>query len=176
MRHVQRVIVAMAAVQVGHAVVHAFPHSHPNESAHGYIPYAAAVVIPLGLAALFALIRHDWRFGEAGVRPIEIAALQVMIFAGQEMTETVAIGGSALGFLTDPVMWAGIAIQLAIGWIAVWALSLARTAIRIRLVGAGRHPLLPVRRNAAAAQGIEPLSRLLAHCAFVRGPPRSSTA
>jgi len=176
MQRLARLVLAMAGVQIGHAIVHALPHPHPNDAAHGYIPMAAAVLLPLGAVALISLIRSEWRTGDRQVRLIEVAALQVFIFTGQEILETMSVGGSALGFLTDPVMWAGLAVQMAVGWIVVWTLSIARTAVALALTFAGIHTARPAACSTITTHAVSPVSRLLAHCTAVRGPPALSNA
>lgn len=141
MGRVRRIVIALAGVMVGHDVVHAMPHDHPNDAAHGYVVVASALLIPAGIVALAGLVREGRRSGTTAVHPGRLAALQAALFAGQELLEATATGTPPTVATLDPVMWIGVCLQAAIGWTIYAALMAIRWVMFVgRRVAAG--PLL----------------------------------
>lgn len=126
--------VAAAGALAGHAVgyhlarpTHAVAHL---TTGHGYSGALAAVVLPLGAAALVALaIRHARRTGGVpGLTVRSLAGVQLGIFLAQELGERLA-AGQGLDLARDRGVWWGVIAQVVIAWLLVRALRLGAAIV-----------------------------------------------
>lgn len=110
---VKKWILVLAGVVAGHQMAHAFAHDHANAGAHGYLTVAGAVLLP---AALVVLLDLAWREAATGARIVRIRDLlvaQAAIFFAQELSEAAMVGVAPFAAVTDPILWLGIAAQVA---------------------------------------------------------------
>lgn len=136
-------MLATAGVAVGHIVGYgvAHPGSAAREAAlggHAYLPAAASVLIPLGVAsALVWAVRTSRQLGLRGrIRFGHLAAAQVGVFLSQEVLERAASGIPVSDVLTERGVWFGLLAQGLVAWLSTRAVDGVRRAARFVRTGA----------------------------------------
>lgn len=160
-------ILVTAGVLAGHHLAHAFAHDHANGAAHGYLTFAGLVVFPLALVAILDLA---WREAAIGVRLIRVRELliaQAAIFIAQELSEALVVGTAPMTAVSDPILWLGIATQIAAAGTVLTFVAIGRrflSRIRWALDGEVFH---------AASSFLTSRSSRLAHRLLANGLPAS---
>ena len=124
--NVKKWILVLAGVLAGHQMAHAFAHDHANAAAHGYLTTASLVILPV---AGLVLLDLAWRETLVGVRVVRIRDLllaQAAIFFAQELSEAVVVGTAPISAVTDPILWLGMAAQVAVAGSMLSFIALGR--------------------------------------------------
>ena len=148
-------MLAVAGVAVGHILGYAI--AHPDAAArqaalggHAYLPAAASVVVPLGVAAaLVWAVRTSRHLGVAATIPFRtLAVAQVAVFAVQEVGERLVAGQGPAAVLAERGVWFGLLAQLLVAAAVTRALHAVRRVVRAVLRGGRVHraprPALPI--------------------------------
>lgn len=130
------------------------PHARAHvlgETGHGYWLYAAAFGLAAATFGFGALVRHDTSAKPVRSLGVRLARFQVAGFVALELSERWLTGHDVMQFLSEPVLWIGIVVQIAVALIGG---SLVRHVAR--LVTAAR-----AKRNryATVTLSLPPLSR-----------------
>lgn len=170
-------MLAVSGVAVGHIVGYAV--AHPQAAAreaalggHAYLPSAAAVAIPLGVAAALAwAIRTSRQLGLAGDIPFRTLALvQLGVFAVQEVGERLAIGDAASGVLTERGVWFGLVAQVVVAYLITRSIDAVRRVVHL-ITGGGRLLRDVIRPPVSFVPVIVRVQRAVAIAVGLRAPP-----
>ncbi|HEX6207270.1 MAG TPA: hypothetical protein VF058_02820 [Actinomycetota bacterium] len=108
-----------AGVVVGHSIAYVLAAADHAPGAHRYWPVAVAVAVVAGITASVRLTLPHLREASLAPTPVlpfaaRLATLQVLLFVVMEITERLAGGQSAHGFLASDLAWIGVAIQVLV--------------------------------------------------------------
>jgi len=177
---IARFLLAAVAVLVAHTLAYllAYPSSLARETAltgHAYLGSLSAVVIPAALGALvWFAITAARRSGlhSTELRASHLALLQAVLFVTQEVIERA--GTPELGHLLgEPTLWLGLALQLPVAWVMVWAVGFG-----VRMARELLHPQRPIFSSPTPRLRVPLVAELFAAWmptpTPARGPPASS--
>lgn len=177
----QRALLGLTAagVVVGHAIAYVLASGDHAPGAHRYWPIAVAIAVVAGIVASVRLTLPHLREATVAPTPVlpfaaRLATLQVLLFVVMEVTERLAGGQSAHGFLASDLAWIGVGIQVLVA-LAVACLTrlLGRVAEAIgRALRRGWPPELEPMPIPRAVPVLRP--QVLVGSGSMRGPPRSS--
>ncbi|HUG89041.1 MAG TPA: hypothetical protein VMP42_09790 [Actinomycetota bacterium] len=110
-----------AGVVVGHTIAYVLASADHAPGAHKYWPIAVAVAVVAGITASIRLTLPHLREASVAPTPVlpfaaRLATLQVLLFVVMEVTERIAGGESAHGFLTSDLAWIGVGIQVLVAF------------------------------------------------------------
>ena len=174
---------ALGGLLLGHAIAYlvAVPDPHHRDLAlartgHAYLPAAAELALVLLLAGVAALVVRAWTPGgrerSPGWPAATLALVQVGAFVGQEVLERVAAGAPLASLVREPILAAGVAIQVLVALVAAAVLRwLALAAVRL-----AERPARPAAPRLALVPGIAPSAprpddRLVPLDRTARSPP-----
>ena len=163
-------------VLTGHQAVYAAFHTHTSGAAaahsHGHIGVLASLALPLALAGAGWLARRAQRDLVFPALAL-LAGTQVLTFAIMETLERLAVGSDVASLVRSPLLWAGVAFQVAVALViglSVGGTGWAAAALLLRDTAA----ITPAPRGAGALRPSSELpSRRLAVTGWIfgRGPP-----
>lgn len=167
-----------AGVVIGHTIAYVLASADHAPGAHRYWPIAVAIAVVAGITASVRLTLPHLREASAAPVPVlpfavRLATLQVLLFVVMEVTERLAGGESAHGFLASDLAWIGVGIQVLVAF-AVALLTRALGEVAGAIARALRRewvdPIpIPLPR---ALPALRP--QVLAGSGSTRSPPRSS--
>ena len=160
----------------GHQAVYAALHNHTSGAAaahdHGHIAVLAWLALPSALAGAGWLARRAQRDLVLPALAL-LAGTQVLTFATMEVVERMAVGSDVASLVRSPLLWAGVAFQIAVALaigLSVGGTSWAATTLLLR----GTTTMTPAPRGVGALRpSSEWPSRCLAVTRWIlrRGPP-----
>lgn len=160
----------------GHQAVYAALHTHTSGAAaahsHGHIGVLASLALPFGLAGAGWLARRAQRDLVLPALAL-LAGTQVVAFAAMETLERMAVGSDVASLVRSPLLWAGVAFQVAVALaigLSVGGTGWAATTLLLR----GTAAMTPAPRGAGALRpSSEWPPRRLAVTRWIlrRGPP-----
>ena len=171
-------MLATAGVAVGHIVGYAV--AHPDGAArevalggHAYLPAAASVVIPLGIAgALWWAVTTARALGLAGVVDLRrLAAAQLALFAVQEVGERVVGGEAAASVLGERGVWFGLLAQVLVAHLSVRAIEWTRRVVRAVVTGTRPSTSLSLEPRLRSFPVAVPATRSATVSVGLRAPP-----
>ena len=171
---------AAAGFVSGHAAAYMVVHPEGSDraaamhaSGHGYWGVAVAIGVT---AAIGALAATGWRAAASSrveVRPVPLAAGQVVLFAAAEAAERSVAGVPFTQLVDAPEFLVGILVQVIVAVIAVWLLrrwgGLIESVFRRPRQGAATPA-------ASATLAPPPVLRLATGCLRTRAPPHLAAA
>jgi hypothetical protein len=175
---------AIGGLLVGHALSYivAVPDPHHRDlvlsrTGHGYLPTFAEIALVLTLAGAASLVGRVWHRGASGepaygAIAARLVALQVVAFAGQEITERLVAHVPLGELLRDHVLVIGVLTQVVVALVGASILRLLattteRVATRARTLDRSRPALLAVVEPVTVA----PTRRICLGSRPLRGPP-----
>jgi hypothetical protein len=185
-------VLAAGGITLGHSLAYTLTFSDPHARAeslvatgHGYWPFGGALLVALAVATIGVALSRRFRSAFHS-KPAGLAAstgvlvvLQVGGFALLEAGERFLFATHDHGsLLTQPVFWAGVAIQFVAASINALLMQAIRRVVRavsrlLRESGrpdAARHPSVVCTVRAGFAPAAAPGATSFS----LRGPPRSS--
>ena len=171
---VEKVLAALGALvthQLAYTLAPLSGSAPVAPSDHGHLSLQWAIVTPLAVAGVAALI--VWQLKSLGFRSVvparKLGALIVGFFLVQEMIEGLAAGHTAGGVLTNPAVVAGVIIGPLIAWLLSRVLA-GVTDLAVRLLSPDAAPE-PAVRQANGPQGTALASMLVRSASRPRAPP-----
>lgn len=175
-RRISLGLLAIAGVLVGHALGYLVAYPDDAERAmagagHGYLGPVAAVVAPFGLAAVLAIAVRTVRRLAAAPSLWQLAGVQVLVFAAQEVLERIPGPGQPVDVITERAVWFGLVAQLLVAWLSLRLVGL--TARVVRAVARAPRPRLVASppRVACLRSARVPVHPALGRLPRRRGPP-----
>ncbi len=143
----------------GHQVAYAALHARVSSGvavghAHGHLEPLTALALPVAMAGAWWLACRTTR-DQLRATLVTLAGAQVLAFAAMETAEGLAAGGDVAGLARSPLLWVGLAVQVA-----------AAGAVGLTLIGAGRAGIVVLWRITtvmAPAPDAAPAPRAPAH-------------
>jgi hypothetical protein len=159
----------------GHRLAYLLEGSHHDHApgAHGYLPllYIGGSLLALAGVLMFAAgVRHSWRRGAEQVRPLPLLALGGLIPG----TAFVLVELAERSFGAAPpalVLFAGFAIQLVLGCLALVGSRRVLTTVRTALRRTRRPRPSPSRARRRRRAGVRPHAVLFRQGHPCRAPP-----
>lgn len=166
-----------AGVVLGHSIAYVLASADHAPGAHRYWPIAVTIAVIAGVTASIRLTLPHLRAASAERLPVlafaaRLATLQVLLFLVMEVTERLAGGQSAHGFLASDLAWIGVGVQVLVALVV---------ALLTRLLGEVAEAIgRALRRDRTEPVSIPLPSTLpalrpqvLAGSGSMRGPPSS---
>lgn len=182
LRRLNTWLLAWAGALLGHVV--GYTAARPSRAleqlsygSHAYMGPLAAVLVPVGLAAvLVAAVRAVRRNGGGVPTARELVTAQIAVYLVQEVVERIPGSGSPLAAFGSRAVWFGLAAQVLVALLAVRLVRFTASVVRQvlhaspRIVEDPPAPLVP-----APSPVADPSHhlRLLPHR---RGPPAGAGA
>ena len=163
-------------VVTGHQAVYATFHAHPAAFAtahsHGHIGVLASFALPLALAGAGWLARRAQRDLVVPALAL-LAGTQVLTFAAMEVLERMAVGSDVASLVRSPLLWTGVAFQVAVALaIGLTVGGTGRAATALLLRGTTAMTSAPRGAGALRPSGEWPPRRLaVTRWILRRGPP-----
>jgi hypothetical protein len=124
------VLLAFPGVLLAHILAYGWVDSFALAGGvgHGYLPTTVPVVALLGtLSFLWLAVTGVRSAGSQAHPPVHLLlALQVVLFAGQEVGENLFAGQGLLSLAGSPALWLGLVLQLPIALLLVGLVRLGR--------------------------------------------------
>jgi hypothetical protein len=140
----------VAGHQVAYAALHARASDVVSNHPHGHLEPLTALALPLAIAGAGWLASRSNRDLFLPAMAI-LAGVQVLAFAVMETAERLAAGGDVAALARSPLLWVGLAVQIA-----------TAGAVGLTVRGAGRAAIgLPMRSMTvmASVSGVVPALR-----------------
>lgn len=108
-----------AGVVLGHTIAYVLASADHAPGAHRYWPIAVTIAVVAGITASVRLTLPHLQEASVERLPVlpfaaRLATLQVLLFVVMEVTERLAGGESAHGFLASDLAWIGVGIQILV--------------------------------------------------------------